>query len=1260
MANSCKESEEIGFDAEKRNIDGILIQEESQNKLEQSNYENTYGFQTLTPCSNVKLDIYEDALNYVFNEKNIRNIAISGPYSAGKSSVIETYKAKYPNKKFIHLSLASFESKAKKNTEDSNQQEKSNKNEKITNLVLEGKIINQLIHQIPAEDIPRTLFKVKKDVNKKSIKYWSVMSIIFLLLLLQWFFSDNLSYFVSGFDNGYFKSLLQILTSNGWRLISGIALLSILGIFIYQLVKAQTTQSLVKKINVQGSEIEILSDATDSYFDRYLNEVIYLFKKSKADAVVFEDIDRFEKTTIFERLKEINTLLNNHLGVINQKPIKFIYLLRDDLFTSKDRTKFFDYILPVIPIVDSSNSYELLNGMFKNNKPEDKFIRKISLYIDDFRVLKNIYNEYAIYYEKLKDMDLDCNKMLAMIVYKNIFPKDFSLLQLGRGYIYEVLSGKEKMIVKCKDANNNKINEYNVKIENINNEKLQSLVEFDLIEKGYDSSIYSAEYNNEKNELRRRKEVYLKNLNDRKSNVLEGSVNKISFMKREITELEYENSKINSRKIKDILIHSDHDYVFSLQHSNIEQRHYFDENKNDEYFSLLKFLILNGYIDETYSDYMTYFHEGQLSKNDKLFIRKIMERTGADYKYKLKSAEKVFDLIDTNDFSQVEVLNLDLIKYVFSEKIGNSRELIVFINQLEETKNYIFINNFFNDCNDDLIRKTFIKLIAGSWSGVLSGIIDSEIFSREQFCDLSLMFFASCDEKALILANQDSKLSKYISEYDDYLMDSNYNVNKLAYQLSKIGVKFKNIKRNISNSEWISAIYNNSIYSINLDVIYLMYTISNEYHENSISYDYFKVRSYSLLSKNKNSKLYMYLDGNLNMYINVIVEHFLLDKSSKIKDGRKHVIEILNNEKIEMDVRANYSRLIRNKMKDISLVERVDIWKGMFESFTVECNINNLLHYYSNVISSNGLDDILIDYINKVDYIGFSMKSSYNENIIRNFFNHVVENEKINDSSYKMLLSKMGWYYDDGFYKNGISLEKIKILIDINCLRMTLSNIKSIRNNHKYKEKIIPYFIKSKLDEYIDIFNDDENCRNELASLLKCEEIGDAKIKLLKKSKGTYSITGKYLTCEEKRHILENNFDINDIKYLVNNYTAQTEIKETVLSILSYHENLLQENLGSISYKLLEDLAKSNFTYQTKALAFSKIANKLNDKKFRNLIVLLSPTINETISQKNADILIEDNVLTKAILNSFKEKGTIENYQSIDGQLKVQFKQPKD
>src|SRR5574344_2435899 len=80
-------------------------------------------YKTLSPTDNAEdCDVYLDALTWALSNKNkIKNIAISGPYGSGKSSILQTFikreeqlslrSKKWFSKKnhFLNISLATFE-----------------------------------------------------------------------------------------------------------------------------------------------------------------------------------------------------------------------------------------------------------------------------------------------------------------------------------------------------------------------------------------------------------------------------------------------------------------------------------------------------------------------------------------------------------------------------------------------------------------------------------------------------------------------------------------------------------------------------------------------------------------------------------------------------------------------------------------------------------------------------------------------------------------------------------------------------------------------------------------------------------------------------------------------------------------------------------------------------------------------------------------------------------------------------------------------
>lgn len=407
-------------------------------------------FKSFVPRQDVDLGIYKDALDYAMENDEIKNIGIIGPYGAGKSSVIETYKAQKPEKsddntqnklKFLHISLANFKEVKKTAKRDGirkitskveGQGERRKENE------LEGQIINQLFYQIDEQDVPQLSLR-KKNISENEVEYKATSYIVLAILVLY------LIGFFTGFQSfGWKQELINFLCSPITFTLVVVVMMSIIGVKLCDSIRSNRYQGIIKKISFGGNELEIFSNNDDSYFDKYLDEVLYLFENCGADVIVFEDIDRYEEIEVFKRLREMNFLVNKNR---NGKPLKFMYLVRDDLFDSKDRTKFFDFIIPVIPVVSGANAFELMKKEFqerdvnKDEIPSDDLLRSIGVYVDDMRIIMNAINEYIIYSSKLPNQLKDPDKQFAMILYKNLFPKDFSDLQLRKGFVYEVLTG---------------------------------------------------------------------------------------------------------------------------------------------------------------------------------------------------------------------------------------------------------------------------------------------------------------------------------------------------------------------------------------------------------------------------------------------------------------------------------------------------------------------------------------------------------------------------------------------------------------------------------------------------------------------------------------------------------------------------------------------------------------------------------------------------------------------------------------------------
>lgn len=72
--------------------------------------EKKYIYNKLTPVKDADIRGYEEILEFTLSEDDINNIAITGTYGSGKSSVMETFKKKKGlENNFLNISLSAFD-----------------------------------------------------------------------------------------------------------------------------------------------------------------------------------------------------------------------------------------------------------------------------------------------------------------------------------------------------------------------------------------------------------------------------------------------------------------------------------------------------------------------------------------------------------------------------------------------------------------------------------------------------------------------------------------------------------------------------------------------------------------------------------------------------------------------------------------------------------------------------------------------------------------------------------------------------------------------------------------------------------------------------------------------------------------------------------------------------------------------------------------------------------------------------------------------
>ena len=370
-----------------------------EKKLKNKYSEIKSNYQFLTPNENAEhIEEYSNALTEALENEKVRNIAISGSYGSGKSSFIKTFEKnnnRYVGYEFLDISLARF-----------NKDENAGNAGKDINLsLIEKSILEQMFYKVKSKTIPQSRLNKINRLRGLFLKVVSILIIVLSFIIVfksEWLekkvlFEDILKFFqLEDYYINYIPSIILIVGSY----------------FLLQEILFLLSNTSIDKINLKDLEIVSNDKKNESLLNKHLDEILYFFEKTKFNVIVFQDLDRFKNLDIFTKLRELNNFINNSDQI--DRNVKFIYAVKDEIFCdSHERTKFFDFVIPIIPYINATNSKEKLLELF-GSEIKHNFLYDISLYISDMRLLKNIYNEYKVYSLNL-DNQLNKTELLAMI-----------------------------------------------------------------------------------------------------------------------------------------------------------------------------------------------------------------------------------------------------------------------------------------------------------------------------------------------------------------------------------------------------------------------------------------------------------------------------------------------------------------------------------------------------------------------------------------------------------------------------------------------------------------------------------------------------------------------------------------------------------------------------------------------------------------------------------------------------------------------------
>lgn len=1023
-------------------------------------------YEVLTP-NNMIENKAEDALKFALEEEQVKNIAITGQYSSGKSSIIQSYFNKFVNKKdYLNISLATFE---KKENETEPIEETSS---------LEKVIIEKLYYSILN----------KYDSQRNIIS--AVITGVFVAFINAGIYLFNMESINNSIVNNFRTTLIFII-------LEIICLTSVIGYLISYVMNLQKIKLKLGEVEVEVNQ-ENNKEANRNLLNEEIEFIVKIMNVAEYKYIIFEDLDRFQNPQIFERLRDLNITLNSTL----KKKVKFLYAIKDEMFIAHNRTKFFDFIIPVVPYVSYENSGEELYKIIKNhgldNELSEGFILDISLYIPDMRILKNTVNEYIIYKKTIDKKLPDYEKLFSILLYKNTCSEDFAKLQKKEGEIYNCFLKKEEKIKEYIKINEDKIKEKSIEYDEVENnitsknniKELSIYMIKSKVNNNNDITLSNKDYR----DITIRYGMNVDNIEDDMlfsedttiQYVYSGSWKTESlsdFLKEKCPKFfkQYEDYKEGIDNIKE-KINSDIEEInreiesakeYTLVELMQKDKDIIKVNLG-KYSDLVEYLLSNGYIDENYNTYINKFHEGSITEKDYNFIMAVKNRKENNYNEKIDNGIKIIKRLTNIDFKKDESLNIEILDDLFENQEFIEKRNI-FLKTLINSKRYV---EFIKDCICESTKfKNKTKLL------IELGKLDKEVLKKVEEGKIEQKY------KNVIIENMIKELEitdlKKLSNIDDVIkiIEENnlfkesklYNIKE---KLINFKIKYHNISELKQNEELYNYVINNNMYEMNYENILDILLNSKKDNKEDIN-----GKNYEEISLNK--KLKEYVDSKIQFYIDNIYNAL----PNKQKNSINLIKELLNNPNINSEGKKIIITKENNRIDNISEIKDDTLWKEILNNDLIELKWDNINIYYEKF----GLDAILINIFNDKE----KNKSILLENVekhadIKLLRDLLISNE-LNNEVYSLILSMSEYKLVDTEIKD-LNKDRLLILINKKRIEFNLTMFENIRN---YSTEIFISFIRN---NYSNMHREIDN-KNILFDLIEINEILKSNLTITIKSK---------------------------------------------------------------------------------------------------------------------------------------------------------------
>lgn len=1190
-------------------------------------------FVDLGPISrNIKQSIYQKAFDFCIGNKAISNIALTGPYGSGKSSVIKGLIADKNLEEIdciLEISLASFESKRD-----------------VTDQQIELSILQQMIYSCSANKLPNSRFK---RIQKP--QFPSLTSAFILLWLVAVSIGAN-----------FWKEILRLsYWSFEFLIIFPIGVFALIGTWkLIERIYIATFDISLKKVSLKNLELE-KNDNDNSILNKYLDEILYFFSQTNYTLIVFEDIDRFDSPSVFIKLRELNTLINQNEDINAKRHIQFLYALKDSIFSERERTKFFDFIIPIVPVIGLSNSSDLFDRRIARisglgQKVDKTFIKDLSEFVNDARLVNNTFNEFQIYLEEINDLNLCATSLLAMMIYKNFYGNDFENLHDSKGVFFSILNKHKDLVASQKEKlqDNATIlkdrlglaklekshSEYELVtayvgeiVKNSNGHAggiiigseyvpLSSIKTANDIEKLVNKSSIATSLSNSHGSRKIDKNFEaIENaidpnfsFKDRMKQINDRNKKTYNALNQELINLEKKILQIDGLQLNFLLM-SDTEVIDSCIRNNDSEE---DSFNND--LGLFRFLLFSGYLNENYALYTSIFREKDgWSVKDRRYFTTFKGRLSPKVDMPIDNPKEVCSRLLITDFNEKHVLNLDLFDYLLthSELWPKQIEqaLDCFRSYYEGDYGEMFMSMFLQKSQNQMY---LFESLLEHWPEYFY------ISLKSSNAHFEIALLLNCVEVSVL---QNHEGVDDLKNYIEMSLASIFNHERVpapninCYRiLETLQVKIKDLESIAAYADLVKFITIERLYEINLkNILFLLI-------REGVKLEEAHKRTLHLIRKSNFSELSEYIEKNEDIYI----EEVMLKNPLNVSEPADVVLSLICNKNI---LAKSVKKVITQQNHIFPSVEAVEeqFWAHLLETNKVLSSWKLIyLCFHSQLTNNEAIESYLNRDSNREQLLEQDYVLEYSEQNVLALERFIFKNSNFSDSCYIQLNIAIKSKWKD--FPAEISTGKKILLARNGLIALNDESFKLTENDLTLRIELIKsnhqQFIEN-IDQYA------ETMSAELVlSLYKSELKDDFKTQLSKIVNSDFLFESEELCDLSAQYFLK--FGLN---------TISKQVAETLVYCLRNEETSLEFfEIFHAKYDIEESLS----------LIIKKVEHWEESTTMKALQLLPIPySLISEYGKRPSLPSIEQNI---SLAEALKNSGMISSYKSSNERLRIHTK----